>query len=67
MSEPWECPICHKTVYVGYTTHRHCLDNLIDDILEDLEILYDNDPYEFDMEDIILIKNKWLTRRDNDR
>lgn len=28
--EPWECPICHKTVYIGYTVHRHCLDKLIE-------------------------------------
>ena len=27
--EPWECPICHKTVYIGYTVHRYCLDDKI--------------------------------------
>lgn len=35
--EAWECPICHKTVFVGYTTHRHCLDSLISKINKMLE------------------------------
>lgn len=39
--EPWECPICHKTVYIGYTVHRHCLDKLIEVFLEKLEFLRD--------------------------
>ena len=32
--EPWECPICHKTVYIGYTVHRHCLDKLIEGFIK---------------------------------
>ena len=35
--EPWECPICYKTVYVGYTVHRHCLDELISKFVEKLK------------------------------
>lgn len=30
-SEEWECPICHKTVLVGYTAHIYCLDELMKD------------------------------------
>ena len=38
--EPWECPICYKTVYIGYTVHRHCLDKLIEGFLREIVELY---------------------------
>ncbi len=28
--EEWECPICKKVVFIGYTVHRSCLDDLME-------------------------------------
>lgn len=32
--EEWECPICKKTVFVGYTVHRHCFDSFNKELIE---------------------------------